>query len=46
METITVAASRIDTPHGPGMAVLVGIALVIVAIAWAMLRRNRQPPRA
>ena len=42
METITVAASRIDTPHTPGMAVLVGIALVIVALAWFVLRR-RQP---
>jgi uncharacterized membrane protein len=45
VETITVAASRIDTPHSPGMAVFVGIALVIVALAWVVLKRHRQPPR-
>ncbi|MBV8143451.1 MAG: hypothetical protein JO184_00490 [Gammaproteobacteria bacterium] len=49
METITVAAQRIDTSHSPGMAVLIGIALVIVAVTWMVLsnlRRHRSPPRA
>ncbi|HTL20541.1 MAG: hypothetical protein ACTHL7_02100 [Steroidobacteraceae bacterium] len=44
METITVAADRIPTSHTPGMAVMIGIALVVVAIAWmALTRRHRQP---
>jgi uncharacterized membrane protein len=44
VETITVAADRIPTSHTPGMAVFIGIALVIVAIAWmALSRRHRQP---
>ena len=44
METITIAADRIQDSHSPGMAVLIGIALLVVAITWmALSRRNRQP---
>jgi len=44
VETITVAADRIPTSHTPVMAVMIGIALVVVAIAWmALTRRHRQP---
>lgn len=48
METVTVAAERINPPHTPEMVVLIGIALVIVAIAWMVVsgvKRNRQQPR-
>jgi len=46
VETITVAADRINTSHTPGMAVLIGIALVVVAVAWMVLsKRHRQTPR-
>ena len=48
METVTVAASRINPPHTSEMVVLIGIALVIVAIAWMVVsgvKRNRQQPR-
>ena len=45
METITVAAARINGSNTPEMAVFIGIALVIVAIAWMMLVKRR-PPRA
>jgi hypothetical protein len=44
VETITVAADRIPSSHTPGMAVLIGIALVVLAIAWmALSKRHRQP---
>lgn len=44
METITVAADRIPSSHTPGMAVLIGIALLVVAIVWmALSKRHRQP---
>jgi hypothetical protein len=44
VETITVAADRIPNSHGPGMAVLIGIALLVVAIAWmALSKRSREP---
>jgi hypothetical protein len=44
VETITVAADRIPTSHTPGMAVFIGIAFVVIAIAWmALSRRQRQP---
>ena len=47
METITVAAERINPSHTPSMAVLIGIGLVIVAVVWMVLaKRDRQPPRA
>jgi hypothetical protein len=47
VETITVAADRISPSHTPGMVVLIGIALVVAAIAWMVLaKRHRQPPRA
>ena len=47
METITVAAERIPTSYTPGMPVFIGIALVIVVVAWMVLsKRHRQPPRA
>ena len=44
METITVAAARINGSKTPEMAVFIGIALVIVAIVGMVLaKRNRQP---
>ena len=44
METITVAAARINGPNTPEMVVFIGIALVIVAIiGMALAKRNRQP---
>jgi uncharacterized membrane protein len=44
VETITVAADRINTSHTPGMAVFIGIALIVIAIAWMVLaKRHRQP---
>jgi hypothetical protein len=49
VETVTVAAQRINPPHTSEMAVFIGIALVIIAIAWMVVsgvKRNRQPPRA
>ena len=49
METVTVAAERINPSPSSETLVLIGIALVIVAIAWMLragVRRNRQPPRA
>jgi predicted ABC-type sugar transport system permease subunit len=47
VETITVAAERIPTSYTPGMPVLIGVALVIVVVAWMVLsKRHRQPPRA
>ncbi len=49
METVTVAAERIHPSHTSEMALLSGIALVIIVIAWMVLsgvRRNRQQPRA
>ena len=47
METITVAAERIPTSYIPGMPVFIGIALVIVVVAWMVLsKRHRQSPRA
>jgi predicted ABC-type sugar transport system permease subunit len=47
VETITVAAERIPSSYTPGMPVLVGIALLIVVVAWMVLsKRHRQPPRA
>jgi hypothetical protein len=47
VETITVAAERIPSSYPPGMPVLVGIALLIVVVAWMVLsKRHRQPPRA
>jgi hypothetical protein len=50
VETVTVAAERINpSSAAPEMAVFIGIALVIIAIAWVALsgvRRNRQQPRA
>ena len=49
METVTVAAERINPPHTSEMVVLIGIALVIVAIAWMVVsgvKRNRHQPRA
>ncbi|MBV8877549.1 MAG: hypothetical protein JO158_07540 [Gammaproteobacteria bacterium] len=45
METITVAAERIPTSHSPGMAVLIGIALLVVAIGWMALSRRHREPR-
>ena len=49
METVTVAAERINPSTTSEMAVFIGIALVIIAVAWMALsgvRRNRQQPRA
>ena len=46
METITVAAARINGPNTPEMAVFIGIALVIVAIAWMVLAKRHREPRA
>ena len=49
VETVTVAAERINPPHTSEMVVLIGIALVIVAIAWMVVsgvKRNRHQPRA
>jgi predicted ABC-type sugar transport system permease subunit len=47
VETITVAAERIPTSYTLGMPVFIGIALVIVVVAWMVLsKRHRQPPRA
>ena len=44
VETITVAAARINGPNTPEMVVFIGIALLIVAIAgMALARRHRQP---
>jgi hypothetical protein len=43
VETITVAAARINGPNTPEMAVFIGIALVVVAVAWMMLAKRRQP---
>jgi hypothetical protein len=44
LETITVAAARINGSNTPEMVVFIGIALVIVAIAGMVLaKRNRQP---
>jgi len=44
VETVTVAAERIPS-HTPDMALLIGLALVVVAVAWMVLsgvRRHRQ----
>jgi hypothetical protein len=46
LETITVAADRIPDSHSPGMAVLIGIALLVVAIVWMALSRRQRQPRA
>ena len=46
MEPITVAAARINGPNTPEMAVFIGIALVVVAIAWVMLAKRHRQPRA
>jgi hypothetical protein len=47
VDTITVAADRISPSHTPEMAVLIGIALVILAGVWMMRsKRHRQPPHA
>ena len=50
METITVAASRINsTSSSPEMALLIGAVLVVAAVLWMVLsgvKRNRQQPRA
>jgi hypothetical protein len=49
VETITVAASRINTASSPSeMALLFGAVLVIAAVVWMVLsgvKRNRQQPR-
>jgi len=45
VETITVAADRIPTSHTPEMAVFIGIALVVIAIAWMALSRRHRAPR-
>jgi hypothetical protein len=48
VETVTVAAQRINPPYTSEMVVFIGIALVIIAVAWMVLsgvRRNRQLPR-
>jgi uncharacterized membrane protein HdeD (DUF308 family) len=45
VETITVAAQRIPGTSASEMALFVGIAFVIVAVAWMVLsgvKRNRQ----
>jgi hypothetical protein len=45
VETVTVAAQRINPPHTSETLVFIGIGLVIVAIAWMVLssvKRNRQ----
>jgi hypothetical protein len=50
LETITVAASRINTTSSPSeMALLVGAVLVVAVVVWMVLsgvKRNRQQPRA
>jgi len=50
LETVVVAADRINTTHTPEMAVLIGAALVIVVVAWMVLsgvkRHRQQQPRA
>jgi hypothetical protein len=48
VETVTVAAERINPSYTSEMVVLIGIALLIVAIAWMVVsgvKRNRQQPR-
>ena len=45
LETITVAADRIPGTSSSEMALFIGIALVIIAVAWMVLsgvKRNRQ----
>ena len=50
METITVAASRIDTTTSSSeMALLIGAVLVVATVVWMVLsgvKRHRQQPRA
>jgi hypothetical protein len=50
VETVTVAAERIPSSHSPDMALLIGIAVVVVVVAWMVLsgmrRHRQQPPRA
>ena len=46
METITVAAARINGSNTPEMAMFIGIALVIVAVAWMVLAKRHRQPRA
>ena len=50
METITVAASRINTTSSSSeMALLIGAVLVVAVVVWMVLsgmKRNRQQPRA
>ena len=49
METITVAAARPSAFSLSEMEMLVGVAVIIVVIAWmlfARVRRDRQQPHA